>query len=274
MVISLTGFMGCGKSSVGRKLSELLCCPFMDLDEVIKESAGRSIPEIFASDGEAVFRQMELQALKAVVSGGWSKTKSLPRLRRGPLPFTKPRAATVFDSSPTDNFYTEQCQFHTQASTPKHMHECSISGPLHVIARSEATWQSVDMVLALGGGAVMTPECADIVHSDTVCIYLRASVKTLMERLSGQTGNRPLLSQHASENAVPSHCEDTPARHCEESEGRRGNLQPRNRIETLLSQRSDTYEKTAHIIIDTDGKTIDAIASEIISYLSQTTLTI
>ena len=32
MIISLTGFMGCGKSSVGRKLSELLCCPFMDLD--------------------------------------------------------------------------------------------------------------------------------------------------------------------------------------------------------------------------------------------------
>ena len=63
----------------------------------------------------------------------------------------------------------------------------AVFGP-DVIARSEATWQSVDMVLALGGGAVMTAECAEIVHSDTICIYLKASVDTLMEHLSGQTG--------------------------------------------------------------------------------------
>ena len=56
--------MGCGKSSVGRELARLLCCPFMDLDEVIEERSGRSIPEIFATDGEAAFRQMELKYLK------------------------------------------------------------------------------------------------------------------------------------------------------------------------------------------------------------------
>ena len=60
--------MGCGKSSVGRKLSQLLCCPFMDLDDVIVEKEGRSIPEIFASDGEAAFRQMELEALKQIIT--------------------------------------------------------------------------------------------------------------------------------------------------------------------------------------------------------------
>ena len=47
--------MGCGKSSVGRRLSELLCCSFMDLDEVIEQQTGRTIPEIFATDGEAAF---------------------------------------------------------------------------------------------------------------------------------------------------------------------------------------------------------------------------
>jgi len=41
MIISLTGFMGCGKSSVGRRLSELLCCPFMDLDQIIEEAEGK-----------------------------------------------------------------------------------------------------------------------------------------------------------------------------------------------------------------------------------------
>ena len=59
--------MGCGKSSVGRRLSELLCCPFMDLDKVIEQQAGRSIPEIFATDGEAAFRQMELDTLTTIV---------------------------------------------------------------------------------------------------------------------------------------------------------------------------------------------------------------
>ena len=99
MIISLIGFMGCGKSSVGRRLSELLCCRFMDLDDVVEEVAGRSIPEIFAKDGELEFRQIELEALKTVVGGWMSKTKSLPRLRRGPLPFTGPRAATVFSTT-------------------------------------------------------------------------------------------------------------------------------------------------------------------------------
>ncbi len=59
--------MGCGKSSVGRRLSELLCCPFMDLDSVIEEREGRTIPEIFASDGEAEFRRMEVEALEACI---------------------------------------------------------------------------------------------------------------------------------------------------------------------------------------------------------------
>ena len=106
----------------------------------------------------------------------------------------------------------------------------------------------------------MTAECAEIVHSDTICIYLRASVNTLMEHLSGKTDNRPLLSQKHSLN-------ETSTRHCEESEGRRGNLELETRIKELMAIRSATYENTAHIIIDTDGKSIEAIASEIISRL-------
>ena len=164
MIISLTGFMGCGKSSVGRELSRLLCCPFMDLDSVIEEREGRSIPEIFATEGEAAFRRMEAEALRKCIYG--------------------------------------------QASDK--------------------------LVVALGGGTVMTEECAKIVHEKTVCIYLRASVETLMDHLAGEVDNRPMLA---------------------------GNL--RTRIEELMSIRSATYEKTAHIMIDTDGKTIEEIAREI-----------
>ena len=163
MTLCLTGFMGCGKSSVGRELSRLLCCPFMDLDDVIVEREGRSIPEIFASEGEAAFRKMELEALQEII------------------------------------------------------------GKMSDVA-----------VLALGGGTVMTKECADLVNERTLCIYLRASADTLVSHLSDESDGRPMLQ---------------------------GDL--RSRIEELMEKRSATYEKTAHIIIDTDGRSIEDIAGEI-----------
>lgn len=59
MIWSLTGFMGCGKSAVARELSRRGGFRVYDLDEMIVSSAGRSIPEIFASGGEAAFRTFE-----------------------------------------------------------------------------------------------------------------------------------------------------------------------------------------------------------------------
>ena len=168
--------MGCGKSSVGRKLSELLCCPFMDLDAVIEEQAGRRIPEIFATDGEAVFRHMELDALRSII----------------------------------------QCS--TAPSLLPHNH----------------------VVLSLGGGAVMTPECAELVKVNTLCIYLRTSVDTLVERLTDEAAGRPLL---ASDSDL------------------------RTSIETLMAKRASTYEATAHHTIDTDGLSIDAIAGKVVHIL-------
>jgi 3-dehydroquinate synthase len=57
--IILTGFMGTGKSAVGREVARRLGRPFVDMDEVIAAREGRSIPEIFASSGEQHFRQLE-----------------------------------------------------------------------------------------------------------------------------------------------------------------------------------------------------------------------
>ena len=160
--------MGCGKSSVGRRLSELLCCSFMDLDDVLVEREGKNIPEIFATEGETAFRHMELKALEHIIN---------------------------------------------------------IDG----------------IVLALGGGTVMTEECADLVKEKTLCIYLKASVETLLERLDGKAAGRPMLAD----------------------------ADLRTRIETLMEKRSSTYEKTAHITIDTDGTSIEAVASDIISILAE-----
>lgn len=91
------------------------------------------------------------------------------------------------------------------------------------------------LVLALGGGTVMSPECAEMVHGNTLCIYLKASLETLVSHLDSEASDRPLLSGTSL----------------------------RERISELMALRSSTYEKTAHVIIDTDGRSIDSIAQEI-----------
>lgn len=65
--ISLIGFMGCGKSSVGKILASLLPdCHQIDLDTYIEEKQGKNIPEIFNEYGEAAFRRMEREALEEI----------------------------------------------------------------------------------------------------------------------------------------------------------------------------------------------------------------
>ena len=196
--------MGCGKSSVGRKLSQLLCCRFMDLDEMIEAEAGNSIPEIFAEIGESGFRQMEHRVLDRAVPMPTYSGVPLPQLSCGPLPLrggAKMPPAYNRHTSLTDQYLE---------------------------------------IISLGGGTIMTRECAEIVRERTMCVYLRATVETLAEHLEGETQGRPMLS---------------------------GNVQ--ERISELMSQRAATYEGTAHIIIDIDGKSADEVAQAIIDSLSR-----
>lgn len=62
--IYLTGFMGCGKSTLGPILANVLGYAFLDLDEVIVRDAGQTIPQLFAEEGEAGFRMRERKALE------------------------------------------------------------------------------------------------------------------------------------------------------------------------------------------------------------------
>ena len=252
MIICLIGFMGCGKSSVGRELSKLLCCPFIDLDEVIVERTGKSIPEIFADDGEKAFRQMELETLRGIVgSHGQNRLpkQSLPSQATGPS-LCGQRGSTVPVA------YSDH---HTHALSPD-------STEVNATAsNAKEKW----VVLALGGGTVMTPECAEIVKEQTTCIYLRASVETLIEHLEGQTANRPLLNLQNCHSDQNSNCHSERDSNCHFERAKRveKSMTLKSHIESLMTQRSTTYEKTAHIIIDTDGKSIETIASEIISTL-------
>jgi shikimate kinase len=62
--IYLTGFMGSGKTTIGRALSEKLGIPVIDTDEMIEKKAGKTIPAIFADEGEERFRKYEQEILK------------------------------------------------------------------------------------------------------------------------------------------------------------------------------------------------------------------
>lgn len=64
----LCGFMGCGKTSVGRRAARLLNRKFCDLDQYIEEREGLTVTEIFARFGEAGFRQREAQAVAEVAA--------------------------------------------------------------------------------------------------------------------------------------------------------------------------------------------------------------
>ncbi len=75
--LALIGFMGAGKTSVGRLVAEQLHFEFVDTDELIQASTGRTITEIFSKDGEAAFRALEHQTViemarrtKTVISTG------------------------------------------------------------------------------------------------------------------------------------------------------------------------------------------------------------
>src|SRR5579871_6702636 len=67
--IVLTGMMGAGKSSIGRRLAARLGLPFVDADSEIELAANASIPEIFDRHGEAYFRDGERRVIRRLLDG-------------------------------------------------------------------------------------------------------------------------------------------------------------------------------------------------------------
>ena len=196
-MITLTGFMGSGKTTVGKVLADFLGCPFMDLDDLVVKKAGKSIPDIFAQDGEPAFRLLEAQVLRKTVEK---------------------------------------------------------------YAESTA-------VLALGGGAVLAPASAALLHEKTVCIYLRATLDTLLARLAGETAGRPLLQEIPDQVGDDGGSVVMPGPGSSVMPGPDSSVMPgpdRASVSARLASREVIYEKTAHVIIDTDGLSPDEVADEII----------
>lgn len=98
-----------------------------------------------------------------------------------------------------------------------------------------------DTVLALGGGAVMTPACADAIREHTTCFYLKGSVDTLMEHLSNSKG-RPLLAGGPD----------------------------RDKITAMLELRSPVYESVCDRVIKIDGLSVQHVARDINMIINNT----
>ena len=95
-------------------------------------------------------------------------------------------------------------------------------------------------VLALGGGTLMNRRSMDFLKSSGIIVYLRATNKTLVERLRNETSERPLLVE-----AEP--LETT--------------------VEKMMSARSSSYE-AAHLIVDVDGLSTEEIVEELFGKIS------
>lgn len=68
MTVFLCGFMGCGKSTIGKLAAKKLGCGFCDTDDIIVRTLEMSIPDIFEKKGEPFFRQTEAEIVKSLCS--------------------------------------------------------------------------------------------------------------------------------------------------------------------------------------------------------------
>lgn len=173
MRVYLTGFMASGKSTVGPKAAARLGQPFLDLDRLITAHDGRTIPTIFAEDGEERFRELE-------------------------------------------------------------------TAMLHRTAETD------DLVVALGGGALVDDENRAFAKEQGLVVYLEVPVDTILERVTEDDTRRPLLQDEAG----------APLPHDEQ----------RARIEQMLNERRPSYE-AAHCTIDAD-RPVKTVVADVVQAIT------
>ena len=161
--IALIGFMGTGKTAVGQALAKKLGRRFVELDSLIEQKAGKSIPEIFQQDGEIAFRDFEIEITKEIARQKYS-------------------------------------------------------------------------VIACGGGLVLNKINIDRLKESAVVVYLTASPRVILKRVSSEKGQRPLLEVD----------------------------NPTLTIRELLRFRKPFYERAADIKIDTSKLDISSVIKQII----------
>jgi shikimate kinase len=171
----LTGFMGAGKTTVGRQLADRLSWEFVDLDAAIEASAGLTVPEIFATHGEAHFRKLESQALAAALGrkkivlalGGGAPESLTNRLLLEQTPAT----ATIFLDAPFATLY-DRCILQAVNSGP-------------IASGIEARPNLADPIAAQARFDARQPIYRRLAHHtiDTASLTTEETVTTLLTRL-------------------------------------------------------------------------------------------
>ena len=221
--ISLIGFMGCGKSSVGKILATLLPeCRLIDLDTYIEEKQGKNIPEIFNEYGEAAFRRMEREALEEIFSD-----KSRPRaiLSLGGGTVTSEQCRQLIRQH-TDCFYLRATTDTLLGNLEGHSDGRPMLNPVQPTRFDASTSSATDEEYNV-----------DNRHSNS--LKMSEPVAERVVRLGS-----PTIEAQSTETS-----------------SERESL--RHRIESLMQTRSPQYLATAHHIIDINGQTFAQIAEAV-----------
>ena len=219
--ISLIGFMGCGKSSVGKILATLLPeCRLIDLDTYIEEKQGKNIPEIFNEYGEAAFRRMEREALEEIFSD-----KSRPRaiLSLGGGTVTSEQCRQLIRQH-TDCFYLRATTDTLLDNLEGHSDGRPMLNPVQP-ARFDASTSSA------------TDEEYNVDNRHSNSLKMSEPVAERVVRLGSPTIEAQSTETSSEREAL------------------------RHRIESLMQTRSPQYLATAHHIIDIDGLSFAQIAA-------------
>ncbi|MCI1719529.1 MAG: hypothetical protein LKM37_00610 [Bacteroidales bacterium] len=172
MILSLCGFMSCGKSGMGRYLANELKTQVIDLDSYIETQEGCTVSEYFAKNGEEKFRATELNALKKII----------------------------------------------------------------------ADYRDKNLILSLGGGTPMNPECKKLIKEKTFCIYLTCTIKELAFRLKDTASQRPVFAA-------------------------KGEADTESWVKTMLAKREPSYLQCSKLQVDTTIWDKKSIAEEILKRL-------
>ena len=232
--ISLIGFMGCGKSSVGKILATLLPeCRLIDLDTYIEEKQGKNIPEIFNEYGEAAFRRMEREALEEIFSD-----KSRPRaiLSLGGGTVTSEQCRQLIRQH-TDCFYIRATTDTLLDNLEGHSDGRPMLNPVQP-ARFDASTSSA------------TDEEYNVDNRHSNSLKMSEPVAERVVRLGSPTIEAQSTETSSEREAL------------------------RSRIESLMQTRSPQYLATAHHIIDINGLSFAQIAEIIKEAVETNTLNI